>query len=71
MKKTKKTLSILLSCVMLLSLLSVGVFAEDYIDANASYRHITLKPRRQAVNIPQPRCGLHTLRRLLGFRLQP
>ncbi|MBE6807006.1 MAG: hypothetical protein E7527_03195 [Ruminococcaceae bacterium] len=37
MKKTKKTLSILLSCVMLLSLLSVGVFAEDYIDANAKW----------------------------------
>ena len=37
MKKTKKILSILLACMMLMSLLSVGTFAEDYIDANAKW----------------------------------
>ena len=37
MKMTKRILSILLSCVMLLSLLCVGTMAEDYIDANAKW----------------------------------
>lgn len=37
MKKAKKILSILLTCLMLLSVFSVNTFAEDYVDANATW----------------------------------